>query len=79
MSLSRRLALVLGSVVVAVVITSAVLSAFLARSSLEGSVDDALRTQADGFAGRLAASIRVGVVTPPPRGLEDTALNEAAI
>lgn len=80
MSLSRRLAFVLGSVVVAVVITSAVLSAFLARSSLEGSVDESLRTQADGFAGRLAASIRVtGVVTPPPRGLEDTALNDPAL
>lgn len=79
MSLSRRLALVLGSVVVAVVITSAVLSAFLARSSLEGSVDETLRTQADGFAGRLAASIRFnGVVTSPERGLDETALGEAA-
>lgn len=79
MTLGRRLALVLGSVVVAVVITSAVLSAVLARSSLEGSVDASLRTQADGFAGRIAAGIlQTGVVTPPPRELAGSPLSEAA-
>ena len=78
MSLGRRLALVVGSVVVAVVITSAVLSAVLARSSLEGSVDEALEAQADGFAGRIAAGIlQTGVETPPPRELAGSQLSEA--